>query len=120
MAEAKHLEISLVKDVTLVRFLERRILDELSIQEIGDELFRLTEGVTEPKILLDFQEVEFLSSAALGKLITLDKKVKSKEGKLKLCGIHPEIFKVFEITRLNEVFDIRSNHLTGISAFSSG
>jgi len=59
------------------------------------------------KIVLDFSNVEYLSSAALGKLITLDKKVKSAKGKLRLCNIRPDIYEVFAITRLNKLFDIR-------------
>lgn len=117
MAETRRLEVVDVKGVTVVRFLERRILDELSIQEIGDELFGLVEQQGKSKILLDFQDVDFLSSAALGKLITMDKKVKNHGGQLMLCGIHPEIYKVFEITRLCEVFEIRPSHVEAIAAF---
>jgi anti-sigma B factor antagonist len=67
--------------------------------------------------LLNFTDVEFLSSAALGKLITLDRKVKAAKGRLKMSNIRPEIFEVFQITKLNKVFDIRSDEAEAISAF---
>ena len=57
----------------------KKILDEASIQELGSELFGLVEQHNMGDILLNFTNVEFLSSAALGKLITLDRKVKSKQ-----------------------------------------
>ena len=80
MAAHRRLEVSEVGDVTVVRFVDRKILDEASIQELGQELFMLVETEKRKKLLLNFAKVDFLSSAALGKLITLDKKVKANVG----------------------------------------
>ena len=52
-----------------------------------------------------------------GKLITLDRKVKSAQGRLKMCNIKPEILEVFQITKLNKVFDIRAGEAEAIAAF---
>ena len=64
-------------DVSMVRFLDRKIIDAANIQELGDELFSLVEKESRKNLLLNFASVEFLSSAALNKLIILDKKVKA-------------------------------------------
>jgi anti-sigma B factor antagonist len=69
------------------------------------------------RLLLNFQQVEFLSSAALGKLITLDKKVKARGGKMKLSNIRPEIYEVFAITKLNKLFDIKDDEADALAAF---
>lgn len=87
-------------------FIERKILEAAHILELGEELLQLVEKDGSKDLLLDFSSVEFLSSAALNKLIILDKKVKSKSGQLKLCNMMPEIREVFVITRLNQLFDI--------------
>jgi anti-sigma B factor antagonist len=117
MAENGRLEKSEVGGVTVVRFVDRKILDEANIQELGKELFALVEEENRKSLLLNFANVEFLSSAALGKLITLDKKVKAHGGKLKLCNIRPEIYEVFAITKLNKLFDIREDEATGLDSF---
>ena len=39
MAAHRRLEVSEVGDVTVVRFVDRKILDEASIQELGTELY---------------------------------------------------------------------------------
>lgn len=117
MAVNRRLELSEVGDVTVVRFADRKILDEASIQELGAELFRLVEEDHRKKILLNFTNVDFLSSAALGKLITLDKKVKANSGKLKLSNIRPEIYEVFAITKLNKLFDIKDDEAAALAAF---
>ncbi len=80
-------------------------------------MFQLIEVENRDKLLLNFSDVDFLSSAALGKLITLDKKMKAHGGALKLCNIRPEIFEVFSITRLNRLFDIKDDEADGLAAF---
>lgn len=117
MGVHRRLELSDVGDVTVVRFVDRKILDEANIQELGVELFRLVEDDHRQKLLLNFSTVEFLSSAALGKLITLDKKVKAHGGKLKLSNIRPEIYEVFAITKLNKLFDIKDDEADALVAF---
>ena len=82
MAVHRRLQVSEVGDITVVRFVDRKILDEVNIQEFGQELFQLVEDEGRQRLLLNFSSVEFLSSAALGKLITLDKKVKARKGDL--------------------------------------
>jgi anti-sigma B factor antagonist len=118
MASHRRIDVSKIGDVTVVKFLDKKILDEASIQELGMELFGLVEQDNRRSILLNFSNVEFLSSAALGKLITLDRKVKAAKGRLKLSNIRPEIFEVFQITKLNKVFDIRGDDAEAISAFA--
>jgi anti-sigma B factor antagonist len=117
MAAHRRIAVSKTGDVTVVTFADKKILDEASIQELGVELFALVEHDNRKSILLTFSNVEFLSSAALGKLITLDRKVKTAKGKLKMSNIRPEIFEVFQITKLNKVFDIHGDEAAALAAF---
>ena len=117
MTVHRRLEVTEVGEVTVVRFVDRKILDETAIQELGRELFQLVEEDGRQNVLLNFSSVEFLSSAALGKLITLDKKVKAHNGSLKLSNIRPEIYEVFAITRLNKLFDIKEDEADALAAF---
>ncbi len=105
----RRLDIEEIGAVTVARFVDKKILDETNIQLIGNELFALVEEQGRRKIIVDFSNVEYFSSPALGKLITLDKKVKAAKGKLRLCSIRPDIYEVFAITRLNKLFDIKDN-----------
>jgi anti-anti-sigma factor len=117
MAVHRRLQLAQVGDVSVVRFVDRKILDEANIQELGQELFQLIEDEDRKNLLLNFSSVEFLSSAALGKLITLDKKVKARGGKLKLSNIRPEIYEVFAITKLNKLFDIKDDEADALASF---
>ena len=119
MASTSHRKIDVeeIGDVTVARFVDRKILDETNIQIVGNQLFALVDDEGRQKILLDFSNVEYLSSAALGKLITLDKKAKANGGKLRLCSVRPEIYEVFAITRLNKLFDMYDDQEKALEGF---
>ncbi len=117
MAGYQRLDLNEVGDVTVVRFRDQKIVEDMNIQELGQELFRLVEADRRDKLLLNFSSVDFLSSAALGKLITLDKKMKVHGGALKLSNIRPEIYEVFAITKLNRLFDIKDDEADALAAF---
>ncbi len=117
MAGYRRLEVSELGDVTVIRFRDQKIIEDINIQDLGQELFHLVEVESRKKLLLNFSSVDFLSSAALGKLITLDKKVKANSGSLKLSNIRPEIYEVFAITKLNRLFDIKSDEADALAAF---
>jgi anti-sigma B factor antagonist len=117
MTAYRRLDVNQVGDVTVVRFRDHKIVEDINIQQLGQELFQLVEADSRDKLLLNFSSVDFLSSAALGKLITLDKKVKAHGGALKLSNIRPEIYEVFTITKLDRLFDIRDDEADALAAF---
>src|SRR5260221_11281449 len=105
-APRRHLRLENINGVTVVSFVDTKIVTQDNIQEVGDQLYRLVEGDGYKQLLLNFGNVQYLSSAALGKLINLKKKVGAVKGKLKLCCIHPDLLEVFLISRLAQVFEI--------------
>lgn len=92
--------------ITTVELTDKKILEEVSISAIGEQLYALVAESPTPKLVLDFTAVGHMSSSALGMLITLLKRIREKHGQLRLCGIQPSIYEVFTITRLNEIFQI--------------
>ena len=95
---------------TVVSFTDERILEEKDITELQESIMSLIES--DPgkiKLILDFGNVRFLSSAVLGLLIRISKRVHEHEGQLKLCNINAKIYEIFKITRLTKTFDIYSD-----------
>ena len=70
-----------------------------------------------PKVLISFQNVDHLSSAALGTLITINNKIKGKDGQLRLAEIDPQIYEVFVITKLNKLFQIFDSSEQAMASF---
>lgn len=103
----KFLSVFTEETFTLVKFTNGRMFDEASISELGSELLALVETTPEKsKVILDFTGVDYLSSAALGKMITMNKKLKEKEIILILRNMNENIHEVFVITRLDKFFKI--------------
>jgi len=76
------------------------------------------EQADNPKLLISFKNVEHLSSAALGALITISHKVKEKDGQLRLSDIDPRVYEIFLITKLNTLFRIHETAEQAIESFA--
>ncbi len=102
----KRTEVEFRGEVTVVYFVDRRILDEQNVQRIGESLFNLVDELKKSKIILNFCNVEFLCAAMIAKLITLNKKCERAKGKLVLCQMCQQVYEVFEITKLKTLIRI--------------
>ena len=57
-------------------------------------------------VVLDLSSVKILPSLALGLLVQISNMCKSRQQKLRLAGLQPQIRQVFAITRLDRVFQL--------------
>jgi anti-sigma B factor antagonist len=115
MSTPRRIKINQSGQVSVVTFVDSKIIDEAEIQELGQELYDLVERDDRKKIVLNFSNVEFLSSAALGKLIGFDKRVKQHKAELVLSNIRPEIYEVFAITKLTKLFQIKDDEADALA-----
>ena len=111
------LNIQTFKDATVVNFGATTILDTSLIERIGQELYKLVEVLDKRKIVLDFAEVKFLSSSALGMLLNLRSKAASAKGQVVICGLRDDLHKVFKITRLDKLFEFFETEEKALNAF---
>jgi anti-sigma B factor antagonist len=117
MAAPAKILVNPIRDVTVVTFQDNSILDTTKIEAIGQELYELVEKKDRRKLVLDFSNVRFLSSSALGVLITLRNKADTVKGKVILCGLKKDLRKVFEITRLDKLFTFVTTEEKALAQF---
>ena len=92
---------------TVVSFTDEKILEEKDINDLQESLMSVIESASgKISLILDFGNVRFLSSAVLGLLIRVSKRIYEQEGQLRLCNINSKIYEIFKITRLTKTFDI--------------
>ncbi len=60
----------------------------------------------EIQIVVQLDQVRFIDSSGLGALLSGHKNAETRSGKLSLVGLQPQVLSMFELTRLNRVFDI--------------
>lgn len=117
---ASKIGVSVVDGVTIVTFTDPKVIDQRNILLIGGELTEMVLKGGVRKMIVDMSGVKYLSSAVLGKLISVHKNMRVNRGMLKLCGISKNIYEVFEITRLDRVFDIYKTKDEALEAFRAG
>ncbi len=117
MSAIQRVEIQKIGGVTVVRFLDSRVTKPLEIEELGSQLYKALEFKKGSKLVIDFSLVEFLSSATIGKLISLNRKVNLAKSALRLCSLRQEIRDVFHLCNLERVFDIREDQAAAIASF---
>lgn len=84
---------------------DERILGEPDILNIADELEKIKDQ-NHGKVIIDFRNVEFLSSAAIGKLKTFHKITEQSHQQYRLWGMRPNVYQSFVSTKENKNVNI--------------
>jgi anti-sigma B factor antagonist len=103
----------------IIKFADEKLLDDNDIAAVRDAIMSVVEQTQRINLVLDFTNVKFLSSAVLGLLIRVSKKVYERDGQLRLCNINPKIYEIFKITRLTKVFEIYPDTESAIEGFAA-
>jgi anti-sigma B factor antagonist len=112
------LTVQTVKKWTVVEFRTPSLMDPLELQAIGDALYHMIDAQDKRHIILDFSQVEFLSSQAIGILLTMNKKLGALKGsKLILCGVGARLTELLRITRLDKLLTIKKSQKEAVDAF---
>ena len=115
MSDSKvHLLVRYANDAAIADCLDAKLNEELSIQSWGEELYALIETCKKDRVIVNFQNVKFMSSSALRVLITANNKAKTKRAALFLCRIDDNILEVFKITKLDSLFKIRPTEVEAL------
>lgn len=104
--EQTRIEVERGLDTTFVTFVDEKILEDQQIRQLQESLEPVIERNDGGEMVLNFVNVQFMSSAVLGLLVRVHKRVRERGGQLKLRNLDPSLRKVFEITQLTKVFDI--------------
>ncbi len=116
-SEDSRLIVNREGDVYHIGFLDRNILEEVYIQAIATEINRVLDEAENPKVVINFENVEHLSSAVLGTLITINNRIKEQNGQLRLANIDAKVYEIFLITKLNQIFHIYETTQQAVQSF---
>ena len=100
--------------ISIVRLLGR--LDSNTSPEFEERLFGVIED-GERSVVVDFEELDYISSAGLRVLLKAAKELKRSEGKIVLCSMKDYIKEVFEIAGFVSLFPIASSVGDAIKQF---
>ena len=92
-------------DLAVATYHRTALSDEDNIEQMGHELFSLVEQQQFRRVILNVSMVQYMTSAAIGKWITLHRKLARSNGALVLCEIQPSIREILETSRLLTYFN---------------
>ena len=114
MLQYRHLQLAKNADVVIARFVDQKLLDSLAVK-VGEEMLSVADQKDCFKLLLNFSGVDHVASAILSRLLTLNRKMNQKGGKLRVCEISPELRSVFAWT----VLTVSDTEAVALKAFAT-
>ena len=117
-ADNPHFTTQVVEKYTVVEFRTASLMDQVVLEDIGKSLYRLVDEEDRRLIILDFEQVQYLSSQAIGIILTLNKKLAPlKYSKMVLCGVGPKLMELLKITRLDRILTIKDTQQNAVKVF---
>ena len=118
MAVTPRIQVHETNGITVVRFLDHQLFDERTVREVADQVAAALPNDGSPiRLVVDFSDVNLVSSTLLSKLILLQRRVEASRGKLRLCEMSPIIQQVFRTSNLDRLFSIDRDQRTSIESF---
>jgi len=111
------IKIDNIGNVVIVGFSEPNIGAMDGIETVSGLLRDYVDKNQPEKLVIDFANVKFFSSQALGMLIEIWRKLEKYQGKMVISGINPQLYRVFKITNLDKIFVFYKDASEAVESF---
>lgn len=118
MENLQCLQVDNINQIAVVKFIDPKVMDPTRIEQMGSELLSLLDNGDNENVVVNFENVSFFSSAAINKLIVLEKHVRARGGEIRLSNLRPEVRDLFSYTHLDELFQIRPDQAEAIESLA--
>ena len=105
-----------VGEVAILRIETTMLFDERTVRRLFDEVSQAIGPHSQ--IVFDLAQVRHLSSAALSKLILMNKKSRDRGHQIVLCNLTPKVSDAFRTSNLDRLFKIASSPEEAVAALS--
>ena len=93
-------------------------LDGIYSSAFANQVGALITG-TNPRILIDFANIDFVTSAGLRAVLLLMRKAKASGGAFALCGVNDQVREILDVSGFGDIFSVHSGRAEGIVALSA-
>lgn len=113
-AASSYLQVRPGPGAAVARILREKVSEYEADIIRNEALAAIDAGST--RLALDLSEVQLLTSAGLGALITLDRECRARKGRLVLFGVSDQLLSLLKVTRLDRVFSIKPDEAAALAA----
>ncbi len=103
-----------VKEVSVLSFAGN--LDTNTAPQAQEQIDQLIDGGSS-RILINFNELNYISSAGLRVLLATAKKLKATSGDLKICGLNQTVQEVFDISGFSSILSVVATEEDALAGF---
>lgn len=97
-------EMTMEGEVGIVGFKAPAITDVEAISLVSRQIKEFIEREHPKRLIVDFEDVKFFSSQLLGLLLNVRSILELYGGEVVISAINPQLYRVFKITNLNNIF----------------
>ena len=112
------LTVSRYKSCVVVEMVSPALMDPIELEAIGADLYRLVDEQDNRRLALDFGQVQYISSLAIGILAQLHRRTAAlKGGLLILCNVSPRLLELLKIVKFDKMLTIKATQVEAIRHF---
>jgi anti-sigma B factor antagonist len=110
--------VNAYKSCLAVEIVTPSLMDTAELESLGADLYRLVDEQDQRRLVLDFGQVKYISSQAIGILAQLHKKTAAlKGGLLILCNLNPRLLELLKIVRFDKMITIKPTQVEAVQHF---
>jgi anti-sigma B factor antagonist len=103
---------------SIIEFRTPSLMDPIVLERTAQALYRLIDEEDRRLIIMDFSAVQYISSQAIGIVLTMNKKLGTlKHSKFVLCGVGDKLMQLIKITRLDRLLTIKPSQKEAVKTF---
>ena len=104
-----------INGASIIRIKEENLdyMNNDAFKEIIAEEF----GMNKKGLIIDFNDVKYISSICLGLLMHFGKQSKRSDKKLKIINVRPEVLKLLKVMLMDEMMDLSDSEEDAINDF---
>jgi anti-sigma B factor antagonist len=106
-------------DVTVLRIKATALHDDKSTRDLFEQASHLVESEGRSRLVLNFDGVGFMASAALGKLVQLMRMTASAGGKLTVCRLSRPLNELLRVSRLSDLLPSYADEQEALQALAA-
>jgi anti-sigma B factor antagonist len=100
------IRVSRRDDIVQVDLLTPVLIGDGAIDRMADEVAEIIDAETIPRIVMNFEQVRYISSMMLGTLIALFNRVTARGGQLRLASLRERHQRLLVMVQLDGVFEV--------------
>ncbi len=95
--------------ITIARLTKPQLTEDENLEQLEQDLNALIETYQVRRLVLSLERLNYLTSSAIGKLISLHRRMQRVDGRLILCAAGDDVRQILDTAHLWTYFNVASN-----------